>query len=214
MHNAPLHETPLSHEAAEALWPEERPEVLANRLSVALSVVRRVLDPQRRHPADHFVIADGRSVALRVDRVRLDVAEFFEALREAETKRRHGDGPGTEAALRRASELYSGDFLEEDRFEDWAVDCREQAHSAALTVARQLARAADQRGNDEESAAYLMRLLERDPYDEAAWAALLGAQARLRRHGEARRTYARYVRRMGELDIEPMTFEEATRSRP
>jgi DNA-binding SARP family transcriptional activator len=200
--------------AAEALWPEDRPDVLANRLSVALSVVRRVLDPQRRHSADHFVIADGRSVALRVDRVRLDVAEFFEALHEAETKRRHGDGEGAEAALRRASELYSGDFLEEDRFEDWAVDCREQAHSAALTVARQLARAADQRGNDEESAAYLMRLLERDPYDEAAWAALLGAQARLRRHGEARRTYARYVRRMGELEIEPMAFEEATRSRP
>jgi DNA-binding SARP family transcriptional activator/tetratricopeptide (TPR) repeat protein len=200
--------------AAEALWPEDEPDLLANRLSVALSVVRRVLDPQRRHAADHFVVADGRSVALRVDRVRLDVAEFFEALHEAEASRRHGAIRVAEAALRRASELYSGDFLEEDRFEDWAIDCREQAHSAALTVARQLARAADQRGSDEEAAAYLMRLLERDPYDEAAWAALLGAQVRLRRHGEARRTYARYLRRMGELEIEPMAFEEAARSRP
>ena len=37
----------------DGLWPDEDPERLGNRLSVALATVRSVLDPEKRHPADH-----------------------------------------------------------------------------------------------------------------------------------------------------------------
>ena len=206
---------PMSRDAvADALWPDADPAALANRLSVALSVVRRVLDPQRRCPPDHFVVADGRSIGLRVDRVRLDVAEFFEAVDAATAQRGGGAATQVEAALRRADSLYAGDFLDEDRFEDWAIECREQARSASLGVARHLAHAATQRGADDEATGHLLRLLERDPYDEAAWTELVASLVRLRRHGEARRTYARYVRRMAELEVDPVSFEQATHSRP
>ena len=41
----------------ETLWPDDDPDRVANRLSVALTTVRGVLDPQRHFPPDHFVIA-------------------------------------------------------------------------------------------------------------------------------------------------------------
>ena len=39
----------------EKLWPDADPATLANRLSVALSTVRAILDPDRRFPGDHFI---------------------------------------------------------------------------------------------------------------------------------------------------------------
>ena len=49
---------PLTRDAAaEALWPNEHPGPLPNRLSVALSTLRKVLDPERVAPADHFIAA-------------------------------------------------------------------------------------------------------------------------------------------------------------
>src|SRR4029453_14266575 len=48
---------PVSRDALiEALWPEEDPALCANRLSVALSTLRGVLDPERGFAADHFVV--------------------------------------------------------------------------------------------------------------------------------------------------------------
>ena len=42
----------------DALWPEEDPLKVRNRLSVALSTLRTVLDPDKRFDPDHFVRAD------------------------------------------------------------------------------------------------------------------------------------------------------------
>jgi DNA-binding SARP family transcriptional activator len=41
----------------------------------------------------------------------------------------------------------------------------------------------------------MLRLLERDPYDEDAWTALIAAQVRMRRHGGASHQYAAYTAR-------------------
>jgi len=69
---------PVTREAAaEAMWPEEDPEPLGNRLSVALSIIRRVLDPGRRHPPDHYVVADAQAIALRLDRAGVDLIDFL-----------------------------------------------------------------------------------------------------------------------------------------
>jgi DNA-binding SARP family transcriptional activator len=206
---------PLTRDAAaEALWPGEAPAALSNRLSVALSTLRRVLDPERAHAADHFVAADNRSLALRIDHVSLDVAAFLDAAAAGLALASRGDRCTAERELLRAENLYTGDFLEEDLYEDWAVDCREEARSAGLDVTRLLARAAAERRDEEDAIRYLRRLLERDPYDADAWAALLGAQLRLQRYGEARHQHAVYARRMAELAIAPIPLARMVDARP
>ncbi|HEY6275090.1 MAG TPA: BTAD domain-containing putative transcriptional regulator [Streptosporangiaceae bacterium] len=206
---------PITREAAaEAMWPGEDPEPLGNRLSVALSTIRKVLDPGRQHPPDHYVHADARTIALRLDRADVDLAEFLQVADEAIDLMAKGDRDAAEAPLQRARHLYAGDFLEEDLYEDWAVEPREEARSRLLTVLRLLARLAADRGDDESAGQYLGQLLEREPYDEDAWLALIAGQLRLRRHGEARRRYAAYARRMGELDVVPVPLAEAASWRP
>ncbi len=206
---------PLTRDAAaEALWPNERAEPLSNRLSVALSTVRKVLDPDRSLPPDHFIAADSQSLALRADHVTLDVTDFLKAAAAGVALASEGDWGAAERELRRAEGLYTGDFLEEDLYEDWAADCREEARSAAQEVSRLLARAAARRDDEEDAARCLRRLLERDPYDADAWTAFLGTQLRLRRYGEARRQHAVYARRMAELAVAPVALARTAEARP
>lgn len=204
------HDHPLTRDAAaDALWPGDAADRVANRLSVALSVLRKVLDPGRTRPAHHFLLTDGRSIALNTDHVQVDVITFDRLAREGIALVTDGEPGPAEDLLRRAERLYAGDFLEEDRFEDWAVDRREAARSTALTVSRLLARLAADRDDDEAAGHHLWRLLERDPYDEDAWQAALGTELRLGRLGRARQLYAGYVRRMGELGVAPLPLAQS-----
>lgn len=206
---------PLTREAAaEAMWPGEAPEALSNRLSVALSTIRKVLDPQRRHPADHYVISDARTIAVRTGHIDIDLIEFLRVTDRAAELTASGDRDAAEAALRRARQLYAGDFLEEDLYEEWAAETRADARARLLIVLRLLARLATDRGDDESASQYLGQLLEHEPYDEDAWLSLVAGQRRLRRHGEARRHYATYARRMGELDVVPVPLTDAADWRP
>ncbi|GAA3217849.1 hypothetical protein GCM10017691_00160 [Pseudonocardia petroleophila] len=201
---------PVTRDAvADALWPGEPGARVANRLSVALSVLRRVLDPGRTLAGDHYLDTDHRALALRTDRVEVDVVAFDALARDGIALVADGDPGAAEELLRRAERLYAGDFLEEDRFEDWAVDRREAARATVQTVSRLLARLAADRGDEETAGHHLWRLLERDPYDEDAWQAALGTQLRLGRLGHARRLYAGYVRRMGELGVAPLPLAHA-----
>ena len=88
--------------AAETMWPEEDPEPLGNRLSVALSTIRKVLDPRRRHPPDHYVVADARTIALRLDHVDVDLIEFLRIADRAIDLMAKGDRDAAEAPLRQA----------------------------------------------------------------------------------------------------------------
>jgi DNA-binding SARP family transcriptional activator len=201
--------------AAEALWPGESSDAaLGARLSVLLSRLRAILDPDRRHGPGHYIDADKLTIALRTDRVRVDVVDFLAAATEGQRLAAAGQWAEAEADLHAAEQLYVGDFLDADHEADWAVDRREQARSAAVSCARTLARVAARRGDDEDAARWLLRLLERDPYDEHAWTALIAAEVRMRHHGEARHRYATYARRMAELDLGVRPFEALTDSLP
>ncbi len=184
---------PLTRDAAaEALWPGEDPGPLPNRSVGGAEHAAEGPRSGARSPADHFIAADSQSLALRVEHVSSTLSSSSRPPAQASALASEGDWPAAEDKLREAEQLYTGDFLEEDLYEDWAVDCREEARSAAQEVSRLLARAAVRRDDDEDATRYLRRLLERDPYDGDAWTAFLGALLRLRRYGEARRQHTVY----------------------
>ncbi|MFI5910955.1 bacterial transcriptional activator domain-containing protein [Dactylosporangium sp. NPDC051541] len=168
------------------------------RLSGALSTVRAVLDPGRRFPADHFIGADKTSIGLGA----LDV-EVLAFLRATGDALRGGDGSGRREALRDAATGYRGDFLHEDPYLDWAAPLRDQARARYLHVVRALAELALAAADVDEAVEHLLRLLEHDPYDEAAHLRLMAVLRDAGRHGEARRAYRRYVLRMTDLGVTP-----------
>jgi DNA-binding SARP family transcriptional activator len=108
--------------------------------------------------------------------------------------------------LASAEAMYIGDVLEDDPYVDWHVALREEARAAYLAVAAALA---DRRiaGNDSDAAIrLLLRLLEREPYDDTSHLRLVALLSRAGRHGEARRRFQYYVDRMRELELEPRSF--------
>jgi len=117
----------------EALWPEQDPRRTSNRLSVALSTVRSVLDPERRFPADWFIRADRYTARLDLEHVDVDIERFF-ALAGAGLAR-HRNRFEAASLLARAEAAYTGDFLEEDLYEDWAAPLRAEAQAMRQAVA-------------------------------------------------------------------------------
>ena len=195
---------PLAREQAmDRLWPDDHDPKLASRLSVAIATVRSVLDPDKRFDAEYFVKADGDSVRVDIDHVELDVDRFLAAADAALAEHRRGDGEAATGMLATAEAMYIGDVLEDDPYVDWHVSLREEARAAYLAVAAALA---DRRiaGDDHDAAIrLLLRLLEREPYDETSHLRLVGLLSRTGRHGEARRRYQHYVDHMRELELEP-----------
>jgi DNA-binding SARP family transcriptional activator len=110
------------------------------------------------------------------------------------------------ARLLAAEAAYAGDLLEEDLYEDWAAGAREEARDAYVRVARNLAADAAAAGDHDGAVRFLLRVLERDAYDEEAHLALVVALVEAGRHGEARRAFRTYRARMDEIGVEPAAF--------
>ncbi|WP_279581371.1 bacterial transcriptional activator domain-containing protein [Fodinicola feengrottensis] len=121
----------------DVLWPDESSSRVANRLSVALSAVRTVLDPDRVHPADFFVAADRYAVTLSNLAVDAEIFVFHATV----ALERHYCGDRDAAhALAFAESLYVGDFLPADQCVEWTAPVRETAKANYLEVVRALAK--------------------------------------------------------------------------
>ena len=198
----------------DALWPGEDPTRLGNRLSVALSLVRSVLDPEKRFDPDHYVSGGKSGVALRSEALPTDVEEFLADADAGLRLLREGSHDEARERLLAAEAAYAGDFLEEDAYEEWAAMLREEARVAYVAVAHALALLAAADADLDDSVRYLLRVLERDPYDERAYIELMGTLARAGRHGEARRCYATYAARMEEIGVEATPYPSPDSSGP
>ena len=197
-------------EVASLLWADES-DRSARRLSVLLSTIRGVLDPQKSFPPDRYVAADHDTVWLVREQVDVDVEQFF---REAADGRRllaDGDTEKGTVRLARAAARYLGDFCADDPYADWAAGTRELARHTFVETANQLGRLADEAGDHGEAIRLRLRILDVDPYDETAHLDLVRALSAQRRHGEARRAYRTYCQRLAELDLDPAPFPEQER---
>ena len=188
-------------ELAGLLWPDEEAANLDARLSVAASLMRKALNPERTTKS--VVAADRERLWLDREAISIDVEDFLD---EASRGLAAGDTQAGERHLEAAQSLYSGEFLEEDPYADWAVGLREEARAASIAVARRLADRASARGDHDAAARQLLRVLERDAFDESAHLTLVGELAAGRHHGEARRMYRGYVARMAEIGVEPAVY--------
>jgi DNA-binding SARP family transcriptional activator len=192
---------------AELLWPDDDSARTAHRLSVQLSIIRTVTGRD-------VLVADAASVALDLGQVRVDVEDFLGDVAHAGRLRASGAAAQARELLAAADRSYVGDPFADDPYADWAVPIREEARATYLRALRLLAALARDGGDTDLAAAYLRRLLEADPYDEAAHRALVAALVDGGRHGEARRSFARYAEAMAGIGVDPPDDGILSRSRP
>ncbi len=195
----------VREEVTDLLWPDET-DRSARRLSVLLSTIRGVLDPGKAWPADHFVAADHDAIWLVREHAEIDVEQFLNEA--AEGKRLLAAGHRVKGAevLAQAAARYLGDFCADDPYADWAAGPRELARHTFVETARLLGELAEEDGDHGEAIRHHLRILDVDPYDEAAHLAMIRCLRLQLRHGEARRAYRTYCDRLAELDVDPAPF--------
>ncbi len=165
-------------ELIDLLWPDEYDmRKLGARLSVQLSAVRRVLRGG--------VIADRETVRLDLDEVETDLEVFHKA---------------TDDVAVVAS--YSGEFLPEDRYEDWTAATRDEARARFVLAARRLADEELGAGHHGRAAEIGYRLIEADRYDEAAYRLVVTALAAAGERSEAERAHTAWETSLREIGVE------------
>jgi len=149
--------------------------------------------------------ADVNMVSLDHSQVTIDVEDFLACADAALDAHRLGKDDAT-ARLLAAEAAHTGDFLEEDLYQDWVAPLADEVRAAYIAVLRALVSRLGDDGDVDGVVRYTLRLLEQDGYDEQAHLDLVHAQLNAGHHGEALRRYRIYVRQMTELDVEPRPF--------
>ena len=126
-----------------------------------------------------------------------------EAFEEAAEMARRSHEPG---AYRAAVELYAGDLLPDDRYEEWAEKRREALRFLYLTVLVEMARLHEERGDVGAAIKALQEVAATEPTHEGAQASLMRLYALSGQRYLALRQYKWLVQTLGrELDAEPET---------
>jgi len=182
-------------EVQAAFWPDAEPERAQERLRRTLYLLRRAIEPHT-----DLIAAEGVELAVAPDAsLWVDYEAFEAALLDAHRT----DQPNREP-LERAVALYRDDLLK-DIYADWALLEREHARQRFLTALRHLIGACQGAGDWEAVIRHAQRLLEHDPYQEAAHRALMTAYAAGGDRSAALRQYQTCVQILDEeLGAEPL----------
>jgi predicted ATPase/DNA-binding SARP family transcriptional activator/DNA-binding CsgD family transcriptional regulator len=164
------------------LWPDLGRSAASNNLRRVLHVARGVLDPAE---GSSCLASESGSLALCPGGdLWVDVDAFEEA---ADTARRFQ----VPTAYRAALELYAGELLPEDRYEEWAEFRREELRRMFLSLLVGMATLHEARGNYGEAVEAFCRALADDPTFEEAHAGLMRVYAHSGRQKDALQQYER-----------------------
>jgi DNA-binding SARP family transcriptional activator len=198
---APQHRL-AREEVMDHLWPDVEPQAALNNLYYALHIVRGVLDcggSGTTARSSMLQLAGGVLTFAPTGLVSVDV----EAFQSAATAALHSGSP---RAHRVALNLYAGELLPEDRYEDWAARPRERLRDIHLRLLWELAGVHRERGQFREAIGTLSRLVAEEPTHEEARAALMRLHAVAGQRWNALREYAQLRTALREeLDVEPDT---------
>jgi len=187
--------------ALERLWPDADPAAAVNNLNQTVFQLRRVLDAGYRDGASPpYVLSTADLVQLNPDLVRTDLEEFRTLGQQHSTAERAED---RSQIAQRLVDVVRGEYLADLRYEDWATDLRPAVHAEVRSVLLPIA--ATSLAADADLAIRAgCALLELDPYDDDAAAAVAGQYANSGRRPAARDALSRYAARLrADLD-EPL----------
>jgi DNA-binding SARP family transcriptional activator len=191
---------------AATLHPDTDKDIAVKRVRTDITTARRVLRAATGHDEAMFVIYDQTTGRYRLDpdTVAVDLWQMLTAIEHAN---RAEDDTVALAALRRAAELYGGDFADgHDRA--WAVDYATTYRHQILSVYARIAEILEADQPDQAVAA-LERAAELDPVNEELYQRIMRIHGRQHRPDAVRRTLRRLEERLADLgDAEP---SQATR---
>jgi predicted ATPase/DNA-binding SARP family transcriptional activator len=186
----------------DALWPDLEPESASNNLRKVLHVARRGLATLSADSNGYLSLDDGVLTLAPSEQVWIDVDAFERAAVDARRTREID-------AYRTACELYVGDLLPEDRYEDWAGERRAALRELYLTLVAEMADGLERSGHFAEAVEALERVVAMEPSREDGHVRLMRAYAGAGRRHHALRQF-KVMREVlsRELGVEPEPASE------
>ncbi len=171
-------------QAMEALWPDSGRKAASNNLRGALHAGRRTLAPDPRMGPRYLASQDETLVLCPEGQLWVDV-EAFEAAAAMARRSQHP------SAYRAAGQLYAGELLPDNRYEEWAENRREQLRRLYLELLVEVTGLYEERGEYGQVAETLQRVLSEEPASEEAHAGLMRLYTLSGRQEEALTQYER-----------------------
>ncbi len=167
-HHAPH---PRSH-LAFLFWPDSTEAQARTNLRYLIHQLRHAL-PQ----ADQFLYTGDGTLHWRADTpFTLDVADFEQAIAQADRAEQAGDQTEVRATLERAVTLYQGDLLP-SCYDEWLLPERERLSQLFITALERLILLLESQRDYRPAISYTQRLLRHDPLHEAAYRHLIRLHA-------------------------------------
>ena len=191
----------------EQLWPDLDIDVASNRLNGAVHELRQILEPDLARPATSHMLRLERDILELADAtiIWVDVDAFENLLKEADTLDTTTQLEQIERLLEEAESLYSGSYLLEELYSEWAAHRRDALQRRWVGLLLQLADLRVRRGTFASAIETLDRLRVADPTNETALQGLMRLLTQLDRRGEALHVYRQHVVMMQrEYESEPL----------
>ncbi len=191
----------------EQLWPDLDIDVASNRLNGAVHELRQILEPELARPANSRMLRLERDILELADSATIwvDVEEFENILKEVDVTDTSTNSDRAEQLLEKADTIYSGGYLLEELYSEWASHRRDALQRRWVGLLLQLANLRAKRGAFVSAIETLDRLRVADPTNETALQGLMRLLTELDRRGEALQVYLQHKDMMRrEYESEPL----------
>ncbi|MDQ2808683.1 MAG: transcriptional regulator, partial [Chloroflexota bacterium] len=177
----------------DRLWPDLSAEAAGRDFKVALNALNKALEPARSGDAAFaYIVREGTAYQLRPEAdLWLDTAAFAQGCRHGLALLDSGQAAAGIAALEEALALYSGEYLPDALYDDWATAERERLRTLYLRAADRLAAALLVAGQPDSAVGVAEALLRHDPCWEHAYVLLMQAHSAAGNRPQAVRAYTR-----------------------
>jgi LuxR family maltose regulon positive regulatory protein len=155
------------------LWPESSPRKARWSLNSAVHVLRKLLSGCSPANVNYILLEEGYYRLSPAVRVATDVEEFDASYEEGRRLEKANRVQEAAAEYETAVELYRGDYLLEDLYEDWTMVERERLSNAYVDMLGRLARHYLETGMHQSSIRTCYRLLEKDRCHEDSYRVLM-----------------------------------------
>ena len=172
------------------LWPDSNLKKARWSLNSAIhSRRKRLSDCPASASVNYILLEEGYYRLWPTIRVVTDVDECDERYERGRRVEKEGRTEEAAAEYDRALELYRGDYLIEDLYEDWTMVERERLSNAYMDMLDRLAAHYMETGQLRESIRACYRILAKDRCHEDSYRVLMECYARLGLRGRALRQY-------------------------
>ena len=172
------------------LWPESNLKKARWSLNSAIHVLRKLLSScPSSDNVNYILLEEGYYSLSPTVRVETDVDEFDACYERGRRLERANRRQQAAAEYEKAIELYRGDYLAEDLYEDWTMVERERLINAYVDMLGRLAAHYMESGQPQESIRASYRLLEKDRCHEDSYRLLMRCYVSLGLRDRALRQY-------------------------